>query len=79
MKAKRFPSMVQKMFDSGEISAIDPETKYRYSLTARCPGDGEYASVARFEKSGHALKRVVFKCDICDAEFEVPQAKIMVI
>jgi hypothetical protein len=79
MKAKRFPSMVQKMFDSGETSMVDQETKYRYSLTARCPGDGEYASVARYDKSGHSLQRVVFKCEICSCEFEVPREKIMVI
>jgi hypothetical protein len=79
MKAKRFPSMVNKMFAFGELSMIDPETKYRYTLTAKCPGDGEYASVARYDKSGHSLKRVVFKCEICDTEFEVPQSKMMVI
>jgi hypothetical protein len=79
MKAKRFPSMVSKMFADGEVSMIDPETKYRYSLTAKCPGDGEYAEVARFDKSGHSLQRVVFKCAVCAMEFEVPQDKIMVI
>jgi hypothetical protein len=79
MNAKRFPSMVKKMFDQGEISMIDPETKYRYSLTAKCPVDGEYASVSRFEKSGHSLARVTFKCEICSTEFEVPQAKVMVV
>ena len=79
MKAKRFPSMVNKMFAEGEVSMVDPATKYRYSLTARCPVDGEYAPVARYEKSGHALKTVTFKCDFCSTQFEVPQAQIMVI
>ncbi len=71
--------MVSKMFDAGEVTMVDPETKYRYSLTAKCPGDGEYADVARFDKAGHSLTRVVFKCASCAAEFEVPQDKIMVI
>ncbi len=79
MKAKKFPSMVKKMFAAGEVSMVDPETKYRYSLTAHCPVDREYASVARTEKSGHSLSRVIFKCLLCSTEFEVPQAKIMVI
>jgi hypothetical protein len=79
MKAKRFPSMVNKMFDEGQLSMVDPETKYRYSLTAKCPGDGEYADVARYDKVGHSLKRVVFKCTLCASEFETPQEKIMVI
>jgi hypothetical protein len=79
MEAKKAPKMVKKMFAEGEISMVDPETKYRYSLTAQCPVDGEYASVSRFEKSGHSLTRVSFKCEICSTEFEVPQSKIMVI
>jgi hypothetical protein len=79
MRAKRYPSMVQKMFDEGEMSMVDPVTKYRYSLTAKCPGDSEYAEVARYDKSGHSLKRVVFKCAVCGMAFEVPQDTIMVI
>ncbi len=58
MEAKKAPKMVKKMFDAGEFSTVDPETKYRYSLTAKCPVDGEYSSVSRFEKSGHSLGRV---------------------
>ena len=79
MKAKRFPSMVKKMFDEGEVSMVYPVTKDRYSLTANCPGESEYAEIARYDKSGHSLKRVVFKCAVCGMEFEVPQDKIMVI
>ncbi|MEN8614815.1 hypothetical protein ABFB09_05990 [Dehalogenimonas sp. THU2] len=79
MEAKKAPKMIKKMFDLGELSTIDPETKYRYSLTAKCPVDGEYASVTRFEKTGHSLGRVIFKCEICSTEFEVPQSEIMVI
>ena len=79
MKAKKSPAMVKKMFAAGVVSMVDPETKYRYSLTAPCPEDGEYASVARSEKSGHSLGKVTFKCLLCATEFEVPQEKIMVI
>jgi hypothetical protein len=79
MEAKKAPKMVKEMFAEGEISWVDPKTQYRYSLTAQCPVDGEYASVSRFEKSGHSLTRVSFKCEICSTEFDVPQAKMMVI
>lgn len=79
MEAKKAPNMVKKMFAEGELSMVDPETKYRYSLTAKCPMDGEPSSVARYDKSGHSLQRVVFKCEICSAEFEVPKSKMMVI
>jgi len=79
MEAKKAPKMIKEMFAEGELSTIDPETKYRYSLTAQCPAEGEYASVSRYEKSGHSLTRVTFKCAVCATEFEVPQSKMMVI
>jgi len=79
MDAKKAPAMVKKMFETGKLTIVDPETKYRYSLTAKCPGDGEYADVARFDKAGNSLSRVVFKCILCEGEFEVPREQMMVI
>ena len=79
MDAKKAPAMVKKMFETGKLTIVDPETKYRYSLTAKCPGDGESADVARFDKAGNSLSRVVFRCTLCEAEFEVPREKMLVI
>ncbi|APV43758.1 hypothetical protein Dform_00400 [Dehalogenimonas formicexedens] len=79
MEAKKAPAMVKKMFETGKITLVDPDTKYRYSLTAKCPDDGEYADVARFDKAGNTLSRVVFKCVQCEEEFEVRQDQMMVI
>ena len=79
MDAKKAPTMVKKMFENGKVTLVDPDTKYRYSLTAKCPGDGEYADVARFDKAGNSLSRVVFKCTLCEGEFEVPREQMMVI
>ena len=79
MDAKKSPSLVKKMFELGQVSIVDPKTKYRYSLTAKCPCAREYASVERFEKSSHGLERVVFKCSLCEKEFEVPKSQMMVI
>ena len=79
MRAKRSLNRVKQMFAEGEVSMVDPVTMYRYSLTARCPRDGENAFVAQYERSGHSLKGVTFKCPICSTEFEVPQTQIMVI
>jgi hypothetical protein len=79
MEAKKSPAIVKKMFESGQVSFVDPETRYRYSLTAKCPGDGEYADVARFEKAGHSLTRVVFSCASCTKEFEVPKSEMLVV
>ena len=79
MEAKKDPKRVKKMFAEGEVSMVDPVTMYRYSLTARCPKDGENAFVERYERSGHSLRSVTFKCPVCSTQFEVPQAQIMVI
>ena len=79
MEAKKAPAMVKKMFETGKVTLVDPDTKYRYSLTAKCPDDGEYADVARFDKAGNSLSRVVFKCTLCEDEFEVPRDQMMVI
>ena len=79
MEAKKAPGMVKKMFEQGHVTLVDPETKYRYTLTAKCPGDGEFADVARFDKAGNSLSRVIFKCTSCETEFEVPRQKMLVI
>jgi len=79
MEPKKSPTMVKKMFEAGQVSMVDPKTKYRYSLTAKCPCAREYGSVERFEKSSRGLERVVFKCSLCEKEFEVPKSKMMVI
>jgi len=79
MQAKKSPAMVKKMFESGQISIVDPETRYRFSLTAKCPVDGEFADIARFEKAGHSLSRVVFHCSSCAKEFEVPKSEMLVV
>jgi len=79
MEAKKAPIMVKEMFAEGEVSMVDQKTLYRYSLTAPCPRDGENAFVQRYEKSGHSLRSVTFKCPVCSTVFEVPTAQIMVI
>lgn len=79
MEMKNDPAMVRKMFDQGQPTLVDPETKYRYSLTARCPKDKEAAMVERYDKAGHALSRVVFRCAGCGTEFETPMENMRVI
>ncbi|RJO62947.1 MAG: hypothetical protein C4542_01300 [Dehalococcoidia bacterium] len=69
---------VRKMFDQGQPFLIDPQSGYKYSMTARCPKDSSYASVAQIEKEGQTLSRVVFQCSSCFNLFEVKQDEICV-
>lgn len=79
MEPIKSPSRVKKMFDAGEITMVDPASKYKYSLVAKCPNDGELSYVERWEKKGHSLGDVTFKCAKCFGEFQARIADIMII
>ena len=69
---------VGKMFAQGQPSLVDGQTGHKYSMVARCPKDGDFASVARIERAGESLSRVTFQCTSCFTEFEVGQDDIYV-
>ena len=69
---------VKKMFSMGQTFITDPSSGYKYSMVACCPKDGSLASVARVEKSGQQLSRVVFQCTSCFNQFEARQEDIYV-
>ena len=69
---------VKRMFAQGQSSLVDPQTKYKYTMVARCPKDGNFASVARIERAGQSLRKVTFQCTSCFTEFEVGQNDIFV-
>ena len=69
---------VKRMFLEGQTTLVDSESKYKYSMVARCLKDGDYASVARIERSGGTLSRVIFQCTSCFSQFEVSQDEIYV-
>jgi len=79
MEAVKDPVRVKRMFAEGEVSMVDPVSKYRYSLVAKCPKDGGDAYVDRFDKAGHSLSRVVFQCGTCLNQFEAQVDDVMVI
>lgn len=62
---------IREALDSGRLFVTD-ETGYRRFIYACCPQDGNDSSVRRQEKSGQALMRLLFRCPICQAEFESP-------
>ena len=69
---------VKKMFAQGRPTLVDPQTGYKYSMVARCPKDGSFASVASIERTEQSLIRVTFQCSSCFAQFEVSQDDIYV-
>ena len=69
---------VKIMFAQGQTFLTDTQTGYKYSMAARCPEDGDFASVARIERAKESLSRVTFRCPTCFTEFEVDQENIYV-
>ena len=78
MEPVRDAEKVKRMFLQGQATIVDPESGYNYSMVARCPKDGSYASVARIQRSGQALSKVIFQCTSCFSQFEVNQDEIYV-
>jgi hypothetical protein len=78
MEPVRDAEKVKMMFLQGQATLVDPESKYKYSMVARCPKDGSYASVARIERSGQSLSKFIFQCTSCFSQFEVSQDEIYV-
>ena len=69
---------VKRMFAQGHSALVDTQTGHKYTMVARCPKDGNFASVARIERAGQSLSRVTFQCTSCFTEFEVGQDDIYV-
>lgn len=70
--------IVKRMFIQGQSELVDAQTKYKYSMVARCPKDSNFSSVARIERAGQSLSKVTFRCASCFAEFEVSQEDIYI-
>ena len=69
---------VKRMFVQGQSTLVDVQTGYKYSIVARCPKDGNFASVARIERAGQSLSKVIFQCTSCFTQFEVSQEDIYI-
>ena len=69
---------VKRMFEQGQSALVDSQTKYKYSMVAKCPNDGEFSSTVRIEKSGQSLSRVIFRCTKCFTDFEVNKEDIYI-
>ena len=69
---------IKRMFEQGQSALVDSQTKYKYSMVAKCPNDGEFSSTVRIEKSGQSLSRVIFRCTNCFTDFEVNKEDIYI-
>jgi hypothetical protein len=67
---------IKRMFKQGQTTLVDTSTGYKYSMTACCPRDGSFSSVAQIEKSGERISRIIFKCSSCSKLFEAKQEEI---
>jgi hypothetical protein len=78
MEPEKDTEKVKRMFLQGEPELVDAQTGYKYSMVASCPKDGNYTSVARTERVGQTLSRVIFQCSLCSTQFEVSQDEIYI-
>ena len=78
MKPVKDAQKVNKMYAHGQPSLVDPQSGYKYSMSARCPKDGTFCSVAQVTREGQALSKVVFHCSSCFNQFEVKPDDIYV-
>ena len=69
---------VKSMFIQGQSDVVDTQTKYKYTMVARCPKDGNISSVVRIERAGCSLSKVTFRCTLCFTEFEASQNDIYI-
>jgi hypothetical protein len=67
---------VKRMFAQGQTTLVNAQTGYKYSMAARCPKDGSFASVANIARAGQSLSKVTFQCSSCFTQFEVSQEDI---
>jgi hypothetical protein len=78
MKPVKDSEKVARMFAQGQIDLKDNQSGYKYTMTASCPKDGNFAFVSRVEKVANSLSKVIFQCTSCSIEFEVNQNDIYV-
>ena len=82
MKKVKDAKKINQILQKGDITYLDPESGYRYSLFASCPNDDHDCSVSSFDKEdGEFTKitRVVFLCPICGNRFDATAEEMFLI
>lgn len=62
---------ISQALAGGRLSLPD-STGMQHFIYARCPQDGQDSPVYRTEKSGEAVRKVIFRCPVCGNQFDVP-------
>ena len=78
MEPQQNAKLLDAMWVTGQSTAVDPITGYKYSMVARCPIDGASAPVAQVYRQGQSIDHVVFHCSACANKFEANRTDILV-
>ncbi len=78
MKPVKDLHKINRMFEQGQITIIDSETGYRFTITAKCPKDGYFASIFKIERREQALSNIIFECPICFHQFEANRDELYI-
>jgi hypothetical protein len=78
MEPEKNTKLLDTMWRTGQPTALDPTTGYKYSMVARCPVDGANATVAQVYRQGQSIDHVIFQCSACANEFQANRADILV-
>jgi hypothetical protein len=73
MKKRKDVGRITQILKKGEVTFLDPDSGYRYSLGAVCPNDSLECSLTSCEReSGEYTKivRTTFYCPICGTRFD---------
>ena len=69
---------VEIMFGQGQTIMVDISSGYKYNMTACCPQDGSFSSIAQTERTSEGLSRLIFRCPHCSNLFEAKQEDIYI-
>ena len=72
MKKIKDIDKINRALENGDVTFVDTESGYKYSLYAACPNDSYECSVASFEREGgevSTIMGVTFYCPICNNRF----------
>jgi hypothetical protein len=73
MEKNRDIDRISQILNKGNITYLDPESGYKYSLCVVCPNDSFECSVASFEREGgeeSKITRTTFYCPICGIRYD---------
>ena len=68
---------IESALARGQLSIKDPKTGYYYTFHARCPKDKSLSPVYRVNKANAVITQLIFRCPVCQAQFEAAPADMV--